>query len=246
MAPPPWPELPSSRRPGSTLRDLLDYLVWVCGQMQELGFHGGSDGQRWAERVRRAYLALFLPIIPGNGPPYPPDVPGARSPGIWPDVPAAGIPGMTLRHQLASVQYRCMRLRDRPRPHMRPAEIEEWDRRLALAYECLDHGDSPPMPREARTQPSAAALAEARAQEEARRLGMRKRQVALRAQMRRRQARGAAKAPARPARAAKAPTKAPAKAARKAAARPARKKKAAAKAPAARKASRARPARKKK
>lgn len=247
MAPAPWPEMKSTHRTDSTLRELLDYLVWIAEQMQELGFHGGSDGARWAERVRRAYMALFMPIIPGSGPPYPPDVPGARSPGIWPDVPAAAIPGMTLRHQLASIQYRCARLRDRPRPHMRAQEAQEWDRRLALAVQALDHGESPAMPAEARTQPSEAAVAEAKAQEEARKSGLRKRQVALRAQMRRRQARkkptadaGSAADPAKPA--GKAPRKASTKAKAKATAKP----KAGAKAAAKPKPPRARAPRKKK
>jgi hypothetical protein len=186
----------SEHAPGRTIREQLDYIVWVCGKMQELGFHGGTEAHEWRGRVQRAYLALFVPVVPGHGPPWPPDVPGARNPGIWPDVPAASIPGMTLRHQLASMEYRCGRLRDRPRPHMRPVEVADWDARFARARAALDHGPTLSMPKEARTEPSAAALAEAKAQAEAHALKARKQRTRLRQQMRRRQARTAAKKPA--------------------------------------------------
>jgi hypothetical protein len=212
--------MPSQHEAGKTLRDLLDYVVWSAGRLQQLGLHGGADAIQWRQRVQRAYVALFIPIVPGHGPPWPPDVPGPRNPGIWPDVPAASIPGMTLRHQLAAIEYRCGRLRDRPRPHMSPREALEWDRRLALARASLDHGDAVPLPAEARTEPSKAAIAEAEAQAQAHRRTVRQRQERLRAQMRRRQTRKTAppKAGAKPKAKAAAKAKAAPKAKRPAAA----------------------------
>ena len=163
----PWPELPSAHRPEESIREILDYLCWISVAMSDEAYRAGSDLTAWRVRVQDAYRALFLPPVPNHGDPYPPDVPPPRTPGIWPDVPSAGVPGMTLRHQLKVISVRAFELRKMVWVHAREVEVAEWDRRLSLAREALDQGEAHPMPASARTQPSEAVLAEARAQEEA-------------------------------------------------------------------------------
>ena len=99
----PWPEMQSSARPGETVRQMLDYICWIAQDLQLLGAHGPGEVATWRRQVGIAYRALVNPMIPGYGDPYPPDVPPARSPGLWPDVAAHDIPGMTLRHQLVVI-----------------------------------------------------------------------------------------------------------------------------------------------
>ncbi|MHC5009498.1 MAG: hypothetical protein ACYTG6_00945 [Planctomycetota bacterium] len=195
----PWPEIASSHRPEESVRRILDYICWITQRMQQVGFHGGTERNVWRERVHRAYAALFLPSVPGYGDPYPPDVPPPRNPGIWPDIPASRITGMTLRHQLKVVGMLAEQLRSRVWPHAREDEVQEWDRRFCLAREALDHGESVPVPEEALTEPSQAALDLAEAQEKAVRDHARKRSERLRqlkAQAARRK-RAAAKAKAK-------------------------------------------------
>ena len=163
----PWPEMESKESPGRTIRELLDYLCWINREMRQLGHHSGSDREEWCLRVHRAYAALFIPVYPGHGDPYPPDVPPARNPGIWPDVPSSAIPGMTLRHQLTVSEMVLRDLRERSWPHARPEDIAEWDRRLSVAFAALDHGELTPMPDEARTEQSQEAIAQAQAVDDA-------------------------------------------------------------------------------
>jgi hypothetical protein len=157
----------SSHRAGEPLRRVLDYVVWICREMTQVGFHGQAGAREWRRRVQDAYNALFVPVIAGHGDRYPPDVPEARNPGIWPDVPAHAIPGMTLRHQLKVVGLLAEELRDRDWIHPRAEEVLEWDRRFSTVRALLDHGTAHPAPEEAFTTPSkermAAAEAEAKA-----------------------------------------------------------------------------------
>ncbi|MDA1193651.1 MAG: hypothetical protein O2894_00545 [Planctomycetota bacterium] len=160
----------------------MDYLVWICREMRQLGFHSGSEREEWCRRCQAAYNAFCMPMLPGYGDPYPPDVPPARNPGIWPDIPAATIPGMTLRHQLTVLEMLSRQLRERSWPHARATEIAGWDERLGRAITALDHGDTMPMPKEAATQPSAEALAAAEASDKALRDATRRRNKQLRNQ----------------------------------------------------------------
>ena len=175
----PWPELPSAHRPEESIREILDYLCWISVAMSDEAYRAGSDLTAWRRRVHDAYRALFLPPVPNHGDPYPPDVPPPRTPGIWPDVPSAGVPGMTLRHQLKVISVRAFELRKMVWVHAREVEVAEWDRRLSLARKALDQGEAHPMPESARTEPSEAVLAEARAQEEAMQEHARKRVLRL-------------------------------------------------------------------
>ncbi len=179
-----WPEIESQVRPGETLRSILDYLIWICREMRQLGYHAGPEREEWGRRVQRAYSSMFLPMLPGFGDPYPPDVPPAKNPGIWPDVPAAGIPGMTLRHQLTVIGILSLQMRSKIWPHIRPEEIEVWDRRLSGAREALDHGPDVSMPEDMQSAPSAEALAEAEANRAALKEKTRKRALELRRQLR--------------------------------------------------------------
>ena len=179
----PWPDREGSLRPGETVRATLDYVCWVAEQMLTVGFHAGSRRDEWRRRVHTAYAALFRPVLPGHGDPYPPDVPPARNPGIWPDVPAAMIPGMTLRHQLTVVRMLCHQIRTRDWLHARPSETDEWERRLSKAFAALDHGEALQMPDDARTAPSAEVLAAALAETEARADKARRRTEQLKKQM---------------------------------------------------------------
>ena len=163
----PWPEMDSQETPGRTIRWLLDYLVWISREMRQLGHHSGSDREEWCRRVHRAYAALFIPMFPGRGDPYPPDVPPARNPGIWPDVPSSSIPGMTVRHQLTVTEMVAHDLRELRWEHARADEVREWDRRLSLAVAALDHGEALPMPEEALTQPCQEAIDQAAASDKA-------------------------------------------------------------------------------
>jgi len=153
----------SKQTPDRTMRELLDYLVWITREMRQLGHHSGSDREEWCRRVQQSYAALFIPVFPGHGDPYPPDVPPARNPGIWPDVPSSKISGMTLRHQLTVAEMVLRDLRARSWTHARPEDIGEWDRRLSVAFAALDHGEAAPMPDEARTEASREAIEQAEA-----------------------------------------------------------------------------------
>jgi hypothetical protein len=186
---------------------MLDYLCWISGQMLEVGAHSGPDKDVWRERVQRAYSAIFAPPVAGRGDPYPPDVPPAKNPGIWPDVPAGQIPGMTLRHQLVVIRMVCEQMRRDPWLNARPNEIAEWDRRTSLARQMLDHGAAHPVPEDARTKASPAALEDAQARDRAVRDAVRKRIRRAEASL------GAARKPAKtaPAKAAKPEKEKPAK-----------------------------------
>ena len=142
----PWPDVESQARPGETVRAVLDYIVWIAKEMRQLGYHGGSRREEWRRRVHQAYVALFVPAVPGYGDPYPPDVPPARSPGLWPDIPCASIPGMTVRHQLSVMEQIATQLRDRDAFHVRRATRAVWDARLGRARAAVDHGDARPLP----------------------------------------------------------------------------------------------------
>jgi hypothetical protein len=146
---------------------MLDYICWVAAQMRETGFHGGPDRDPWSRRVQTAFRALLNPLVLGHGDPYPSDVPPPKNPGIWPDVPAALIPGMTLRHQLVVLEIIADQCRGHASVHARVEEASEWDRRVAAAFEALDHGQALPMPDTARTTPSKAVLDAAAAHEKA-------------------------------------------------------------------------------
>jgi metal-sulfur cluster biosynthetic enzyme len=154
----PWPEMDSVETPGRTIRWLLDYIIWISREMRQLGHHSGSDREEWCRRVQRAYAALFIPMFPGRGDPYPPDVPPARNPGIWPDVPSSAIPGMTVRHQLTVAEMVMHDLRTTQWTHARADEIAAWDSRLSRAYAALDHGEAFRMPEEATTETCQAAI----------------------------------------------------------------------------------------
>ena len=176
----PWPEMQSQRQPEHPIRRLLDYLIWVTREMRQLGFHSGSERDEWCRRCQQAYRSLFVPMVPGHGDPYPPDVPPARNPGIWPDIPAAGIPGMTVRHQLTVIEMLGRQLRDRPWPHARANEVGEWDRRLDAACTALDHGEGTPLPETEQSEASQEALDQAEATEKALRDRQRRRNTQLR------------------------------------------------------------------
>ncbi len=178
----PWPEMPSKETSGKSIREVLDYLCWIAREMRQLGFHSGSDRDAWCRKVHTAYAALFVPMVPGHGDPYPPDVPPARNPGIWPDIPSAVIPGMTLRHQLSVMEMQAFALRARVWIHARPQEVAEWDRRLRIATKALDHGELLPMPDDARTEPSELVLEQAAAAQKALKDRARRRSLQLRRQ----------------------------------------------------------------
>ena len=72
---------------------LDDVSEFVTEQMLAVGFHAGSRRDEWRRRVHTAYVALFRPVLPGHGDPYPPDVPPPVNPGVWPDIPSSSIPG---------------------------------------------------------------------------------------------------------------------------------------------------------
>lgn len=180
----PWPDVSSESRPGETVRAVLDYIAWIAKEMRLLGFHGGSRREEWRRRVHQAYAALFVPAVPGYGDPYPPDVPPARSPGLWPDIPSAAIPGMTIRHQLSVLEQIATQLRDRDWFHMRKATTAVWDGRLSRARAALDHGDARPMPEEAHTRPSDAVLAAVEANRKALAEKAKRRKAQVRAERR--------------------------------------------------------------
>lgn len=200
----PWPDVSSDARPGETVRAVLDYITWIAKEMRLLGFHGGSRREEWRRRVHQAYVALFVPAVPGYGDPYPPDVPPARSPGLWPDIPSAAIPGMTIRHQLSVIEQIAAQLRDRDWFHMRKATTAVWDGRLSRARAALDHGDARPMPEEAHTQPSDAVLEAVEANRKALAEKAKRRKAQIRAE--RRASRRAKKKAAKKAAAGEAPS----------------------------------------
>ncbi len=148
-----WPDCSAATTPGVTVRDRLDYIVWIAEAMEPVGFHATDEVERWRPRVDRAYQALIDSMVPGHGDPLPPDVPPSIRPGTWPDVPAATIPGMTVRHQLTVIRTVAASSRtSRSFPHQ-PSDVAAWTGRVLTAYEALDHGPALSMPPEARTQP---------------------------------------------------------------------------------------------
>jgi len=148
-----WPDCSAATTAGVTVRDRLDYVVWIAEAMEPVGFHATEEVERWRPRVDRAYLALIDSMVPGHGDPLPPDVPPSIRPGTWPDVPAATIPGMTVRHQLTVIRTVAAASRaNRSFPH-HPADVAAWTARVLTAFEALDHGPALAMPPEARTQP---------------------------------------------------------------------------------------------
>lgn len=188
-----------------------------------LGAHGGQALEHWRRQVSVAYRAMVNPMLAGYGDPYPPDVPPARSPGLWPDVAAADIPGMTVRHQLVVIEMLAEQSRAGVGLRARPEMLTDLEARIARARMALDHGAQRTMPEEARTKPSASLMAAAQAEEKAIREHARRRTRQVRSLLSGRKA----AAPAGP-RAAKAgreaaapPAKGPAKGPAKPAAKPA-------------------------
>jgi len=163
----PWPEMQSSARPSETVRQMLDYICWIAQDLQLLGAHGPGEVATWRRQVGIAYRALVNPMIPGYGDPYPPDVPPARSPGLWPDVAAHDIPGMTVRHQLVVVGMLADQSRGGAGVRARPELLQDLEMRIARARTALDHGPGRPLPAAARTEPSKALIAAANAEEKA-------------------------------------------------------------------------------
>jgi hypothetical protein len=163
----PWPEMQSSARPGETVRQMLDYICWIAQDLQLLGAHGPGEVATWRRQVGIAYRALVNPMIPGYGDPYPPDVPPARSPGLWPDVAAHDIPGMTLRHQLVVIGMLADQSRGGAGARARPELLQDLEMRIARARTALDHGSARPLPAAARTEPSKSLIAAANAEEKA-------------------------------------------------------------------------------
>jgi hypothetical protein len=159
--------MPSTSRHGETVRQMLDYVCWMGLELQTLGAHGGGDLETWRRRVGEAYRALVNPMVAGYGDPYPPDVPPAHSPGIWPDVAASDIPGMTIRHQLVVVRMLAEQSRAGVGVRARPELLQDLEARIARARAALDHGAAKTMPAEARTEPSPALMAQAKAEEKA-------------------------------------------------------------------------------
>lgn len=165
----------STARPGETVREMLDYLVWIAQDLMLLGAYSGSDVAPWRRQVGVAYRALVNPMMPGYGDPYPPDVPAARSPGLWPDVAAHDMPGMTVRHQLAVIGMLADKSRQGVAVRVRPELLQDLEMRIARARTALDHGPARPLPSAARTQPSTDLIALAEAEEKAVRERARKR-----------------------------------------------------------------------
>lgn len=159
--------MPSVNCPGSTVRQMLDYICWICKELQVLGAHGGSALEHWRKQVGVAYRAMVNPMLAGYGDPYPPDVPPARSPGLWPDVAASDLPGMTVRHQLVVVAMLAEQSRAGVGLRARPEVLSELEARIARARSALDHGPQRPIPAEAQTEPSQQLLAAAQAEEKA-------------------------------------------------------------------------------
>jgi hypothetical protein len=157
----------STVRPGETVRQMLDYLVWIAQDLQLLGAHAGADAEHWRRQVGIAYRALVNPMIAGYGDPYPPDVPPPRSPGLWPDIAAHEIPGMTVRHQLAVIGMLADQSRQGVGVRARPEMLQELELRIGRARTALDHGPTKPLPAQARTQPSKDLIAAAQAEEHA-------------------------------------------------------------------------------
>lgn len=148
-----WPDCSAASTPGSTVRDQLDYLVWIAEALEPVGFHATDEVDLWRPRVDRAYLALIDAMVPGHGDPLPPDVPPSIRPGTWPDVPAATFPGMTVRHQLTVIRTVSRASRENTSFPHQPADVAAWAARVQTAYDALDHGPALAMPAEARTQP---------------------------------------------------------------------------------------------
>jgi hypothetical protein len=158
----PWPDRSAWAWPGMTVRDELDYLVWIAETAEAVGFHGPDSRARWREAVQAAYDALVDPMVHEHGDPLPPDVPPAQRPGTWPDVPAARIQGMTVRHQLTVIRTIAGLSRGHAGAHHQPAEGERWAERVQRAFDAMHHGPDRPMPDSAKTK-SAAEVARAAA-----------------------------------------------------------------------------------
>jgi hypothetical protein len=193
----------SQSRPGETVRQMLDYLVWVSQDLQQLGAVPPPELETARRRVGAAFTALVNPMLPGYGDPYPPDVPPARSPGTWPDVAAAEIPGMTVRHQLVVIGMLADQSRAGLGARARPELLTDLEARIARARGALDRGPNRPMPPEARTRPSPALLDAAAAEQKAIREHTKRRNRQVRDMLKRRsRARRPGKKPAkRPAKA---------------------------------------------
>lgn len=163
----PWPESPSTSRPGEPVRLSLDYICWAVQELQQLGAISAGEVGAWRRRVGTAFVAMVNPMIAGYGDPYPPDVPPARSPGIWPDVAAADIPGMTVRHQLVVLGMLADQSRSGVGLRVRPELLVDLESRIGRARAALDLGPARPLPAEARTKPSVERIAAAAAEEKA-------------------------------------------------------------------------------
>jgi hypothetical protein len=159
----PWPDRPATAWPGMTVRDEVDYLVWIAETAEAVGFHGGDSVGRWRDAVQSAYDALVDPMVSEHGDPLPPDVPPAQRPGTWPDVPAARIPGMTIRHQLTVLRTMSGLCRAHAGVHHHPTEAQRWAERVQRAFDALHHGPDLPMPDSARTKSAAETQKEAAA-----------------------------------------------------------------------------------
>lgn len=170
----PWPEMQSTSRPGETVRQMLDYIVWIAQDLMLLGAYSGADVGPWRRQVGIAYRSLVNPMMPGYGDPYPPDVPPPRSPGLWPDVAAHDLPGMTVRHQLAVIGLLADASRQGMTARVRPEVLHDLEMRIARARTALDHGAGKPMPSAARTEPRADLIQQAQAEDKAVRDRMRR------------------------------------------------------------------------
>ncbi len=148
-----WPDGPAATKAGSTVRDQLDYVVWICEAIEPIGFHSAPDLESWRRRVQTAFSALIDSMTPGHGDPLPPDVPPSLRPGQWPDVPAYSVPGMTVRHQLTVLRTIAGNSRTNQVFPRSPAEVAAWTAHVQTAYDALDHGAAMAMPAAYRTAP---------------------------------------------------------------------------------------------
>ena len=87
-----WPDLPAATSPQLKVRDQLDYVVWVAGALEPLGFHEGAELEVWRTRTHRAYLALVDAMTPGHGDPLPPTSLPRCAPGSGPTSPPRASP----------------------------------------------------------------------------------------------------------------------------------------------------------
>lgn len=148
-----WPDVPAATKAGSTVREQLDYVVWIAEAMEPIGFHPPPELEAWRRRVQTAYSALIDSFTPGHGDPLPPDVPPSVRPGQWPDVPAHSVPGMTVRHQLTVIRTIAGNSRINGTFPRQPGDVSTWSARVQAAFDALDHGPVMPMPPTHRTTP---------------------------------------------------------------------------------------------